>query len=94
MKITIGMLLYLLSLNTAIYTNISRQAEYTIDGFEIWDGEFPKKNMLYLITQEDLKKIPICGTGERCFHSVYHLWSEGIHLPWCDRGYNGCGGAL
>ena len=58
MKITIGMLLYLLSLDTAIYTNISRQAEYTIDGFEIWDGEFPKKNMLYLITQEDLKKDP------------------------------------
>lgn len=56
MKITIGMLLYLLSLDTAIYTNISRQAEYTIDGFEIWDGEFPKKNMLYLITQENLKK--------------------------------------
>ena len=58
MKITIGMLLYLLSLNTAIYTNISRQAEYTIDGFETWYGEFPKKNMLYLITQEDLKKDP------------------------------------
>ena len=58
MKITIGMLLYLLSLDTVIYTNISRQAEYTIDGFEIWDGQFQKKNMLYLITQEDLKKDP------------------------------------
>ena len=58
MKITIGMLLYMMSLDTAIYTNISRQEDYLIDGFEIWDGGMPKKNILYLISLEDLKKDP------------------------------------
>ena len=77
MKITIGMLLYLLSLDTAIYTNISRQADYVVDGFEIWDREFPRKNILYLITQEDLKKdpvllyFPIVPYSARIFHPLF-----------------------
>lgn len=58
MKITIGMLLYLLSLDTTVYTNVSMTDTGILEEAEIWNGEFPKKNVLYLISAEELKKDP------------------------------------
>ena len=58
MKITIGMLLYLLSLDTTVYTNVSMTDTSILEEVEIWNGEFPKKNVLYLISAEELKKDP------------------------------------
>ncbi len=68
MDITAGIIVYSLSLDTSIQTNISAQQDFPVESYELWEQGMPRSHVLYVIQKEKLlqdlaiwrKKFVIC----------------------------------
>ena len=54
MNITAGIVIYSLSLDTTIRTNIEVDQDFEIDSYELWEKGLPQNRVLYIVEKERL----------------------------------------
>ena len=54
MEITLEIILYALSMDTTLYTNLSMDEKHVIRWFDVWENGLPQKECLYLVEKETL----------------------------------------
>ncbi len=54
MELTLEIMMYALSMDTTLYTNLSVDGSHTIRCFDVWETGFPQKEYLYLLEKETL----------------------------------------
>ena len=56
MNITAGLIIYSLSLDTTIRTNIGTEDDFEVSSYELWEKGMPQKQVLYIVEKERLLK--------------------------------------
>ena len=54
MEITLEIILYALSMDTTLYTNLSMDEKHVIRWFDVWENGLSQKECLYLVEKETL----------------------------------------
>ena len=54
MTITAGILIYSLSLDTTIRTNVDGKRDFPVESYEIWEKGMPRNGVLYIVEKDRL----------------------------------------